>query len=47
MPAKGKPVVERKTGERYTSKAAKARHERTESKAERKREYGTTKKKGK
>lgn len=42
-----KKITEKKTGERYASKAAKARHERSESKTERKREYGSAKKKGK
>lgn len=45
-PAK-KAVVEKKTGEKYASKAAKARHERSEGAAERKREYGSAKKRGK
>lgn len=45
-PAK-KAVVEKKTGERYTSKAAKARHERSEGASERKREYGSSKKRSK
>lgn len=48
-PAK-KAVAEKKTGERYKSKAAMARHERSESKSEQKREYGKVKrtpKKGK
>ena len=43
MAMKKKPVMEKKTGEKYASKAAKARHEKTESKAERKREYGPKK----
>lgn len=43
-PAK-KAVVEKKTGEKYASKAAKARHERSEGAAERKREYGKVKNK--
>lgn len=33
-------VAEYKTGERYASKAAMAKHERSESKAERLKEYG-------
>lgn len=45
-PAK-RAVVEKKTGEKYASKAAKARHERSEGAAERKREYGSAKKRGK
>lgn len=40
MPAKKKMVTEKKTGEKYASKAAKARHERKESKAEMVKEYG-------
>ena len=38
-----KKVIEKKTGEKYTSKKAKAKHERTESKAEMKKEYGKPK----
>ena len=38
-----KKVIEKKTGEKYTSKGAKAKHERTESKAEMKKEYGKPK----
>lgn len=43
----GKKVVEAKTGERYASKAAMRKHEKSEGAAERKREYGSTKKRGK
>lgn len=35
-----KKVVEKKTGEKYASKAAMAKHEKSESKAEMKKEYG-------
>lgn len=35
-----KMVMEKKTGEKYASKAAKARHERKESKSEMVKEYG-------
>lgn len=52
MAAKKAPtrrVVEKKTGERYASKAAMRKHEKSEGASERKREYGaakrTTKKK--
>jgi hypothetical protein len=38
-----KKMVEKKTGEKYSSKSAKMKHERSESKAERKREYGKKK----
>ena len=38
-----KKIVEKKTGEKYSSKAAKAKHEKTESKAEMKKEYGKPK----
>jgi hypothetical protein len=38
-----KKIVEKKTGEKYTSKKAKAKHEKTESKAEMKKEYGKPK----
>lgn len=44
--APAKKIVEKKTGERYTSKAAKARHEKSEGPKERKREYGSAKKRG-
>ena len=37
---KKKMVMEKKTGEKYASKAAKARHERKESKSEMVKEYG-------
>jgi hypothetical protein len=36
-------IKEKKTGEKYPSKAAKAKHEKTESKAEMKKEYGKVK----
>lgn len=39
-----KMITEKKTGEKYTSRSAKAKHERTESKQERKLEYGRKKK---
>lgn len=45
-PAK-RAVMEKKTGERYASKAAMRKHEKSEGAAERKREYGTAKKRGK
>ena len=35
-----KKIIEKATGEKYKSKAAMAKHEKTESKAERKKEYG-------
>jgi len=38
-----KKVIEKKTGEKYASKAAKAKHEKGESKAEMKKEYGKPK----
>ena len=38
-----KKIVVKKTGEKYASKAAKAKHEKTESKAEMKKEYGKPK----
>lgn len=38
-----KSVVEKKTAERYASKSAMAKHEKAESKSERKREYGSKK----
>lgn len=40
-----KKIVEKKTGEKYASKAAKAKHEKSESMQERLREYGKKKKK--
>jgi hypothetical protein len=40
---KKKLVKEKATGETYSSKSAKAKHEKNESKAEMKKEYGTTK----
>lgn len=43
MAAAKKPVVEKKTGEKYSSKSAMRTHEKSESKAERKREYGSKK----
>ena len=39
-----KKVVEKKTGESYKSKAAMKKHEKSEGKVERKREYGSKKK---
>jgi hypothetical protein len=39
-PAPKKPVVEKKTGERYASRSAMRKHEKSESAAERKKEYG-------
>ena len=38
--AKKKKIVEKATGEKYASKAAMKKHEKTESKAKRKKEYG-------
>ena len=38
-----KKIVEKKTGEKYTSKAAMMKHEKSESKAEMKKEYGKPK----
>ena len=38
-PAK-KMMVEKKTGEKYASKAAMARHEKSEPKSQRMKEYG-------
>lgn len=38
-----KKVIEKKTGEKYVSKAAKAKREKGESKAEMKKEYGKVK----
>ena len=40
---KNKKIVEKKTGEKYTSKAAMMKHEKSESKAEMKKEYGKPK----
>jgi hypothetical protein len=40
-----KKVIEKKTGEKYVSKAAMKKHEKTESKAEQKKEYGKVKRK--
>lgn len=40
MAAKKKPIMEKKTGEKYASKGAMKKHERGEGKAERMREYG-------
>lgn len=40
MAVKKKPVMEKKTGEKYGSKSAMRRHERGEGKAERMKEYG-------
>lgn len=39
-----KKIVEKKTGEKYASKAAKMKHEKSESMQERLREYGKKKK---
>lgn len=39
-----KKIVEKKTGEKYTSKAAMAKHEKKEPKAEQMKEYGKVKK---
>lgn len=38
-----KPVMEKKTGEKYPSKTAKARHEKSEGAKERMKEYGPKK----
>jgi len=38
-----KKVIEKKTGEKYASKAAMAKHEKKESKAEQMKEYGKVK----
>jgi hypothetical protein len=38
-----KKIVEKKTGEKYTSKEAMMKHEKSESKAEMKKEYGKSK----
>lgn len=38
-----KKIVEKKTGEKYASKAAMKKHEKSESKAEMKKEYGKPK----
>ena len=40
-----KKIVEKKTGEKYASKSAKAKHEKSESMQERLKEYGKKKKK--
>ena len=40
MPAKKKPMMEKKTGEKYASKAAMRKHEKSESKKEMVKEYG-------
>lgn len=37
---KAKPIVEKKTGEKYASKAAMAKHEKKEGKKEMVKEYG-------
>lgn len=42
-----KKVAEKRTGEKYSSKSAMRRHEKSEGPKERKREYGSTKKRGK
>jgi len=38
-------MVEKKTGEKYASKSAKMKHEKSESKKEQMREYGKVKRK--
>jgi hypothetical protein len=40
MKAKSKPMVEKKTGEKYASKSAMVKHEKKEGKKEMSREYG-------
>jgi len=40
MKAKAKMVTEKKTGEKYASKKAEIKHEKTESKKEMVKEYG-------
>jgi hypothetical protein len=40
MPKKAKPIVEKATGEKYKSAAAMAKHEKTEPKSQRVKEYG-------
>ena len=40
MKAKSKPMVEKKTGEKYASKAAMVKHEKKEGKKEMMKEYG-------
>lgn len=40
----GRGIVEKKTGERYASKTAMRKHEKSEGAAERKKEYGSAKK---
>jgi hypothetical protein len=40
MKAKAKSIVEKKTGEKYASKAAMAKHEKKEGKKEMIKEYG-------
>lgn len=42
-----KPIVEKKTGERYASKAAMQKHEKSESKATQRKEAAKPVKKGK
>ena len=44
--APSRKIVEKKTGERYKSKAAMRKHEKSEGAAERKREYRSAKKRG-
>ena len=50
MPAKKratkKKITEKKTGESYASRGAMRKHERGEGASERKREYGSAKKRG-
>lgn len=43
MKAKSKMIIEKKTGEKYASKAAMKKHEKSESMQERLKEYGKTK----
>lgn len=40
MAAKKKSIIEKSTGEKYSSRAAMKKHEKSESKAERIKEYG-------
>lgn len=40
MPAKKKPIMEKRTGEKYASKSAMRKHEKSEGNAERMKEYG-------
>lgn len=43
MKAKSKMIIEKKTGEKYTSKSAMMKHEKNESMPERLKEYGKKK----